>query len=79
MAQEYEAGRISKVDFYKWREDSNAKAQASNASFQKNKAQCEYEAKAGAAGVKDTGHSGLNLDQVFKENELFNLCMKAKQ
>ena len=79
MAKEYEAGRMTKEAFYKWREEGNAKDEAKNAAAQKNRAQCEYEAKAGAAAVRDTGRSGLNLDQVYKERELFELCMRAKQ
>lgn len=79
MAQEYEAGRISKEDFYKWRESLNAKAESNKIANQKNSAQCEYEAKAGAAAVRDTGRSGLNFDQMYKEKELFELCMRAKQ
>jgi hypothetical protein len=79
MAKEFEAGRISKEDFYKWREDGNARVKLQNSVNQKNRAQCEYEAKAGAAAVQATGRSGLNLDQMFKEKELFELCMKAKQ
>ena len=79
MAKEYEAGRISKEDFYKWRQDANTKAEAKQSKNQKTRALCEYEAKAGAAGVQDTGRSGLNFDQMFKEKELFELCMKAKQ
>lgn len=78
VAKEYEAGRMSKDDFYKWRESSNVASQAKSAEFQKTRAQCEYEAKAGAAGVRDTGRSGLNFDQMYKEKELFELCMKAK-
>lgn len=79
MAREYEAGRISKEDFYKWREAGNARVEAQNATYKKNRAQCEYEAKAGAAAVQATGRSGLNFDQMFKERELFELCMNAKQ
>jgi hypothetical protein len=78
VAKEYEGGRLTKEEFYKWREASNAKAEAKNNTNQKNQAQCEYEAKVGAAGVRDTGRSGLNLDQIYKEKELFDLCMKAK-
>jgi hypothetical protein len=78
VAKEYEAGRLTKEEFYKWREASNAKVEANNNTNRKNHAQCEYEAKVGAAGVRDTGRSGLNLDQIYKEKELFDLCMKAK-
>jgi hypothetical protein len=79
MAKEFEAGRISKEDFYKWREEGNARVKLQNSVNQKNRAQCEYESKAGAAAVQATGRSGLNLDQMFKEKELFELCMKARQ
>jgi hypothetical protein len=79
MAKEYEAGRMTKEAFFKWREEGNAKAEAQNVAAQRNRAQCEYEAKAGAAAVRDTGRSGLNFDQIYKERELFELCMKAKQ
>lgn len=79
MAKEFEAGRITKEYFYKWREEGNARIEAQNSTNQKIKAQCEYEARVGAAGVKDTGRSGLNIDQIYKEQELFNLCLKAKQ
>jgi len=41
--------------------------------------ECTYEAKKGAAAVQATGRSGLNLDQMFKEQELFNLCMASKR
>lgn len=79
MAKEFEAGRISKDDFYRWREEGNARAKLQNDVNQKNRAQCEYEAKTGAAAVQATGRSGLNFDQMFKERELFELCMKARQ
>lgn len=79
MAKEFEAGRISKDDFYKWREAGNTRVASQNAINQKNRAQCEYEAKSGAAAVQATGRSGLNFDQMFKEKELFELCMKARQ
>jgi hypothetical protein len=79
MAREYESGRITKEDFYKWREEGNARNEAKNASYKKNQAQCEYEARTGAAAVQATGRSGLNFDQIYKERELFELCMKAKQ
>ena len=79
VAKEYEAGRLTKDEFYKWREEFNAKALAKGKIIRKNQAQCEYEAKAGAAGVRDTGRSGLNFDQIYKEKELFDLCMKAKE
>ena len=79
MAREYESGRISKEAFHKWREESNAKDEARVTANRKNQAQCEYEAKTGAAAVRDTGRSGLNFDQMYKEKELFELCMKAKQ
>lgn len=79
MAKEYEAGRMTKEAFYKWREEGNAKNAAQAAAAQKNRAQCEYEAKAGSAAVRDTGRSGINFDQIYKERELFELCMKAKQ
>ena len=79
MAKEYESGRITKEEFYKWRDDSNARANSQNLANQKNRAQCEYEAKAGAAAVQATGRSGINFDQMFKEQELLDLCMKAKQ
>jgi hypothetical protein len=79
MANEFEAGRITKEDFFKWREEGNARAAAQGAAYKKNQAQCEYEAKTGAAAVQATGRSGLNFDQMFKEKELFQLCMKARQ
>ena len=79
VAKEYEAGHLTKEEFYKWREVTNAKADATNNSNRKNQAQCEYESKVGAAGVRDTGRSGINFDQMFKEIELFDLCMKTKQ
>lgn len=79
VAKEYEAGNLTKEEFYKWRETVNARAEAKNSAIRKNAAQCEYEAKAGAAGVRDTGKSGINFDQIYKEKELFDLCMKAKQ
>jgi len=79
MANEYEAGRITKEEFYKWREDGNARMKLENEANQKNRAQCEYEAKTGAAAVQATGRSGLNFDQMFKEKELFELCMRARQ
>lgn len=79
MAKEFEAGRITKDEFFKWREDSNARAASQKTSYEKNRAQCEYEAKSGAAAVRDTGRSGLNFDQMYKERELFELCMRAKQ
>lgn len=79
MAKEFESGRISKEAFFKWREDNNSKAASNSSAYEKNRAQCEYEAKSGAAAVRDTGRSGLNFDQVFKERELFELCMRAKQ
>lgn len=79
MAKEYESGRISKEAFFKWREDSNSKSASQSKAYEKNRAQCEYEAKSGAAAVRDTGRSGLNFDQMYKENELFELCMRAKQ
>jgi hypothetical protein len=79
MAREYETGRITKEEFYKWREEGNARAEAEKASYKKNQAQCEYEARTGAAAVQATGRSGLNFDQMYKERELFELCMKAKQ
>jgi hypothetical protein len=79
MAKEYEAGRITKEDFYKWREESNAKEEAQSVAYKNNQARCEYEAKTGAAAVQATGRSGLNFDQMFKEKELFELCMRAKQ
>ena len=41
--------------------------------------ECTYEAKKGAAAVNVPGRSGLNLEQMFKENELFNLCMQVKE
>jgi hypothetical protein len=41
--------------------------------------ECTFEAKKGAAAVQATGRSGLNFDQFFKEQELFNLCMASKQ
>jgi hypothetical protein len=41
--------------------------------------ECTFEAKKGAAAVQSTGRSGLNFDQFFKEQELFNLCMASKQ
>jgi hypothetical protein len=79
MAKEFEAGRISKEDFHKWREAGNLRVATQNAVNQKNRAQCEYEAKTGAAAVQATGRSGLNFDQMFKEKELFELCMRARQ
>ncbi len=79
MANEFEAGRITKEDFYKWREAGNAKDEAENIAYKNNQARCEYEAKTGAAAVQATGRSGLNFDQMFKEKELFELCMKAKK
>lgn len=79
MAKEYEAGRITKEQFFKWREDGNSRAASQKTSYEKNRAQCEYEAKSGSAGVRDTGRSGLNFDQMFKEKELFELCMRARQ
>jgi hypothetical protein len=79
MAKEYEAGRITKEDFYKWREAGNARDEAQNVAYKNNQARCEYEAKTGAAAVQATGRSGLNFDQMFKEKELFELCMKARQ
>jgi hypothetical protein len=79
MAKEYEAGRITKDEFYKWRDESNARVSSQNAANQKNRAQCEYESKTGAAAVLATGRSGINFDQIFKERELFDLCMKTKQ
>jgi len=41
--------------------------------------ECTYEAKKGAASVQATGRSGLNFDQMYKEEELFNLCMASKR
>ncbi len=79
MAREFEAGRISKEDFYKWRETGNAAAAARAAQATKTRAQCEYEAKSASASVQATGRSGINFDQLFKERELFELCMKTKQ
>lgn len=79
MAREYEAGRISKEAFYKWREDENRADAAKNEVDRKNRAVCEYEAKSAAAGVIDRGRSGINFDQIFKERELFELCMKSRQ
>ncbi len=79
MAREFEAGRISKEEFYKWRETGNAAAAARAAQATKTRAQCEYEAKSASAGVQATGRSGINFDQLFKERELFELCMKTKQ
>jgi hypothetical protein len=79
MAQQYESGKISKEDFYKWRETGNAASAAKAAQSEKNRAQCEYEARAASASVQATGRSGINFDQIFKERELFELCMRAKQ
>ena len=79
VAKEYEAGNLTKEEFYSWREAYNARAEAKNAAIRKNIAQCEYEAKSAAAGVRASGTSGINFDQIFKEKELFDLCMKAKQ
>ena len=59
--------------------DGNSRAASQKTSYEKNRAQCEYEAKSGSAGVRDTGRSGLNFDQMFKEKELFELCMRARQ
>lgn len=41
--------------------------------------ECTFEAKKAAAAVQPSGRSGLNFDQLFKEQELFNLCMASKQ
>lgn len=79
MARQYEAGRISKEEFYKWREDGNAATAARAAKAANTRAQCEYEAKSASAGVQATGRSGINFDQLFKERELFELCMKTEQ
>jgi hypothetical protein len=79
MARGYEAGRISKDEFFKWREAGNAAAAARASQAAKTRAQCEYEAKSASASVQATGRSGINFDQLFKERELFELCMKSKQ
>lgn len=41
--------------------------------------ECTYEATKGAAAVQATGRSGINFDQMYKEEELFNLCMASKR
>lgn len=41
--------------------------------------ECTFEAKKAAAAVQPSGRSGFNFDQLFKEQELFNLCMASKQ
>ena len=40
--------------------------------------QCEYEAKSATASMPNNSRSGVNFEQMFKEKELFNLCMKNK-
>lgn len=40
---------------------------------------CKFEATKGAAAVQASGTSGINFDQIFKEWELFSLCMKSEQ
>jgi len=78
IAREYEEGRLSKEDFYKWRENANNNMTSSADKNSKAIAECKYQAATGAAAVTATGRSGLNFDQMYKEKELFELCMKTK-
>lgn len=39
---------------------------------------CNYEAKKATASMPNTSSSGINFEQMLKEKELFNLCMKSK-
>jgi hypothetical protein len=41
--------------------------------------ECGYEAKKATASMPNTSRSGINFEQMFKEKELFNLCMQGKQ
>tara|TARA_R110000868_G_C10947192_1_gene767527 strand:- start:2332 stop:2613 length:282 start_codon:yes stop_codon:yes gene_type:complete len=41
--------------------------------------ECDYEAKKATASMPNNSRSGINFEQMYKEKELFNLCMRNKQ
>ena len=90
MAKKYESGQMSKEDFYKWRESSNASSAQRSEQFNKAKAECEYEAVSRANPNSSVEYGGNNINRklsssitggyeiAMRQNEIFALCMKAK-
>jgi len=90
IAKKYESGLMSKEDFYKWREDSNAKSKERGDKFNKMKAECEYEAVSRANPNSSVEYAGNNINNkmasaisggyeiAMRRNEIFTLCMKSK-
>lgn len=90
MAKRYEAGEISKEEFYKWRSDSNSKVVDFAKNFNQIKAECEYESVSRANPNSSVEYSGNNINRklssaitggyeiAMRQAEIFQLCMKAK-
>jgi hypothetical protein len=90
MAKKYEAGEISKDDFYKWRADSNDKSSEFSKNFNQAKAECDFEAVSRANPNSSVEYGGNNINRklssaitggyevAMRQVEIFQLCMKAK-
>ena len=79
VAKNYEDGKMTKDEFYQWRDSVNNRDLVAADKYKKLVAECQYESVKGSASVVATGRSGLNFDQAFKEQQIFDLCMQAKQ
>jgi len=90
MAKKYEAGEISKDEFYKWRSESNSKASDYAKNFNQVKAECEFESVSRANPNSSVEYAGNNINRklssaitggyeiAMRQAEIFQLCMKAK-
>ena len=90
LAKKYEAGEITKEEFYKWRMEATANSKERVEKFNKIKAECEYESVSRANPNSSVEYAGNNINRkmssaitggyeiAMRQNEIFALCMKSK-
>ncbi|MBT8566575.1 hypothetical protein G6698_01005 [Polynucleobacter paneuropaeus] len=90
MAKQYESGKMSKADFYTWRQNANQQGKDKGSQMARFQAECQYEAVSRANPNSSVEYNGANVNRQFssaivggievgmRQNEIFNLCINSK-
>jgi len=90
MAKKYEAGQLSKSDFYAWRENAIQQGKDKNSQMARLQAECKFEAVSRANPNSSVEYNGSNQNRqlssaitggyeiAMRQNEIFELCINSK-
>ena len=90
MAKQYESGKMSKADFYTWRENVNQEGKDKASQMARFQAECKFEAVSRANPNSSVEYNGYNQNKqlssaivggyeiAMRQNEIFELCINSK-